>query len=339
MDLLSHAVLGTAVSQSRAERRMLVVAGTAGALAPDLDLLIRSASDPLLFVELHRQFTHSFLFAPVGALGAAVLVYALLARGARRRVALARLWAYAMLGYVTHVLLDACTSYGVELFWPLTDARPALSIISVFDPLFTLPVAGLAAAAVLRRRRACALAALGWGAAYLGLAAVQAERAEVAAGAVAERRGHAPVRLLAIPSFANTLVWKTLYEHDGRYYVDAIRVASTVRLFAGESAPVLDVPAELPWLAADSRQARDLERFRAVSNGWLALDPDVAHRVVELRYSLVPNRIAPYWALALDPGAARETHARFVTTRERRPEQGLELLDMVLGRTRGVPID
>lgn len=339
MDLLSHAVLGTAASQTRADRRALVAACMAGALAPDLDLLIRSASDPLLFVELHRQFTHSLVVAPLGALGVAVLVYALLVHGARRRVELARLWTYATLGYVTHVGLDACTSYGVELFWPLADARPALSIISVFDPLFTLPLAGLAAAAVLRRRRAYALAALVWGAVYLGLAAVQAERAEAAAQAVAERRGHEPARLLAIPSFANTLVWKTLYEHDGRYYVDAIRAASTVRLFAGESVPVLDTSAELPWLTAGSRQARDLERFREVSNGWLALDPDVAHRVVELRYSLVPNRIAPYWALELDPEAAPGTHARFVTTRERRPEQGLELLDMVLGRARGVPID
>ena len=28
-------------------------------------------------------------------------------------------WIYSTLGYATHGLLDACTSYGTLLFWPL----------------------------------------------------------------------------------------------------------------------------------------------------------------------------------------------------------------------------
>ncbi|GAL32009.1 integral membrane protein [Vibrio maritimus] len=42
-----------------------MVAGALGllsGLAPDIDVLIRSSHDPLLFLEFHRQFTHSLLF-------------------------------------------------------------------------------------------------------------------------------------------------------------------------------------------------------------------------------------------------------------------------------------
>lgn len=337
MDPVSHVVLGTAASQPHADRSeiaSMLVAGTAGALAPDVDVLIRSASDPLLFLEMHRQFTHSLAFLPVGSLAVAALAYA----GLRGRAGFLRLWLFGALGYASHLLLDACTAYGIALLWPVSGARPALSIISVVDPLFTLPAAALVGAALLRRRRGLAAAALCWAAAYLIFGAVQAARAESAAAAVAAGRGHEPGELIAVPSFGNSVVWKTLYEHDGRYYVDAIRVGLEARLYAGESLPVLEPAEHLSWLAPGTRQARDLSRFRRVANGYLALDPIVPNRVIELRYSLVPNSVAPFWALELDPRAGGDAHARFVTTREHTPAQGLQLLRMVLGRAPGEPI-
>ena len=42
--------------------------GCIGGLAPDLDVLISSSEDPLLFLEYHRQFTHSLIFIPFGSL-------------------------------------------------------------------------------------------------------------------------------------------------------------------------------------------------------------------------------------------------------------------------------
>ncbi len=40
---------------------------------PDMDVLIRSASDPLLAIEYHRHFTHALAFIPVGGLIAAAM--------------------------------------------------------------------------------------------------------------------------------------------------------------------------------------------------------------------------------------------------------------------------
>ena len=70
MDPLSQAVVGAAVPQSFAPRQHLgtiTLLGALAGMAPDLDVLIRSSTDPLLFLEYHRQFTHSFFFIPLAA--------------------------------------------------------------------------------------------------------------------------------------------------------------------------------------------------------------------------------------------------------------------------------
>ena len=65
MDPFSQAAIGAAAAQSasaaKTARQALVIGAVAG-MAPDLDVLIQSSTDPLLALEYHRQFTHSLLF-------------------------------------------------------------------------------------------------------------------------------------------------------------------------------------------------------------------------------------------------------------------------------------
>ncbi len=52
MDPLTQGLLGAALPQSASNKRHIVAAGVLGVaagMAPDLDVLIRSSSDPLLF--------------------------------------------------------------------------------------------------------------------------------------------------------------------------------------------------------------------------------------------------------------------------------------------------
>ena len=62
MDPLTQGVLGASLPQASTARSYVGIAGLFGfiaGMAPDLDVLIRSDTDPLLFLEYHRQFTHS----------------------------------------------------------------------------------------------------------------------------------------------------------------------------------------------------------------------------------------------------------------------------------------
>ena len=83
------------------------------------------------------------------------------------------IWLLCALGYTTHGILDAATSYGTFLLWPFSDERFAFNVISVIDPLFTVPVASLVMVGVLRKDGRWARGALGWAVLYLALGAWQ----------------------------------------------------------------------------------------------------------------------------------------------------------------------
>ena len=317
MDPLTQGVLGASLPQANAGRRQVVTAGLLGFLAgmaADLDVLIRSSTDPLLFLEYHRQFSHSLIFIPFGGLLCAMLLHPLYAR--RRGLQFRQSWLFCTLGYATHGLLDACTTYGTMLLWPFSDARFAWNTISIIDPLFTLPLLLGVLLAARRRRPRYAQLALVWAMGYMALGLWQRNEAVAMGEALAAERGHQPLRLEAKPSFANILVWKVVYETADRYHVDAVRATLAPRVYPGDSVEKLDIARDMPWLDRSSQQARDIERFRWFSNGYIARDPLYANRVIDIRYSIIPNEVAPLWSIELRPGASRDEHAAYRTHRD-----------------------
>jgi inner membrane protein len=292
---------------------LALLCGFLAGLAPDLDVLIRSSEDPLLFLEYHRQFTHSLLFIPVGAALVALALWGVWGR--RRGWPLRAMFFYALLGYATHALLDACTSYGTQLLWPFSARRFAWNNVSIIDPLVTLPLLLGIVLAWRRRRRLPARLAFAWVLLYLCLGVLARDLAVDQGQALAQARGHAPATVDAKPSFANLLLWKIVYRWEGQYYVDAVRILPSPRVYPGERVAALDLERDLPWLDHRSQQARDIERFRWFSDGYLALDPGNPRRVIDLRYSLLPNEINALWGIELRPGAGPDRHARYVVDR------------------------
>ena len=311
MDPLSQAVLGASLSQSVAgskttQRSALVIGGLAG-MAADLDILIRSKADPLLFLEFHRQFTHSLFFIPFGALLSALFFLFIMKTAWFRgkwptsKLSFAKIYLFSFLGYATHGLLDACTSYGTQLFWPFSDERIAWNIVSIIDPLFTLPVLILIVIAVYKNNKRYAQVAFGYAVIFLSLGVIQYDRAFDAVQQLAQQRGHQMQRILVKPSFANRHVWKTIYEHKGRYYIDAVKLLNTTTFITGSSIAKLDLKRDLPWLTAQSQQAKDIERFRWFSDDYLAISIDDPHFITDVRYSFLPNQIKSLWGIKLNP--------------------------------------
>jgi inner membrane protein len=309
MDPVTQGVLGASVPSAISNKKTVVAAGLFGALsgmAPDLDSLIRSDTDPLLYLEYHRQFTHSLIFIPVGALICAGILYYLLAR--RWDISFKLTYLFCLLGYATHGLLDACTSFGTQLLWPFSNERFAWNTISIVDPLFTVPLLVLVIIGVRKKNPVFAKAALCWVIAYQGLGFYQHQRVTAVGTELAQQRGHTPIRLEAKPSFANLLLWKVIYEIDDGYYTDAVRAAPSLTVYPGEFIPKLDVERDLPWLQKDSQQANDLERFYWFSRGYLSVDPDNPLRVIDMRYSLVPNEATGMWSIWFNPQAGKADH-------------------------------
>ncbi len=297
MDPLTHTLLGASCGYATFHRqlgRTAAAVAALAALAPDADVFIRSASDPLLAVEYHRHFTHSLLFAPLGAAFVASLF--LLRRANRSRFLL--LWLCASLAYVSHCLLDAATSYGTQLLWPLTHHRFGWDFISVVDLLVTLPLALGVFFALKNRRPRAALVALAVAFIYIGFGAVQHTRAKSAQHALAATRGHTIERYEVMPTLANNLIWRALYLHEGRIYSDRIRVGwfSAPSIREGWSLPLVELENLTPAEAARN-QRNSFQRFAWFSEDWIARSPTDDSVLGDMRYSLSAEAFDPIWGI------------------------------------------
>lgn len=301
MDPVSQGLVGAVIPESVAEKneiRLASLTGFLSALLADADVLIRSSEDPLLTLDYHRHFTHALIFIPVGGFIAAAILWLFL----RRRMRFRKIYLYATLGYATAGLLDACTNYGTQLLWPFSNARIAWNIISIIDPVFTLTLAVLVIVALVRKSRTLARVGLAFALIYLLLGLYQRERAEDLTRALAESRGHDIERMLVHPSLGNIILWRSIYESDGRYYVDAIRRGffSGPRVYEGGSLRAVDVDSDFQDVASDSVLYGDILRFYHFSGGFLVVHPEYPDVLGDLRYSLLPNGTIPLWGIVID---------------------------------------
>lgn len=317
MDPLTQFSVGAAAAVSIARkpvevRHALILGALAGG-APDLDVFIRSSEDPLLALEYHRHFTHALIFAPIiGALVA--MLYKLTFA---RKLPTRRLLLFGVVASLTHGLIDACTSYGTLLYWPFINHRESWDIISIIDPLFTLPLVVLLLVAWFVRKTGPARAALILCALYLCFGIFQREQAERFARNLAAERGHIPYEITARPSLGNTLLWRIIYRDGQKYYVDAVWTfpGFETRYYPGAVVQAYEELDAYSMVDPDSVLWRDIERFRFFSQDYLYLHGNSPLVAGDLRYAMYPDSIVPLWGLAIDTSAA-QTHAELLYFRE-----------------------
>jgi len=140
MDSLTQAALGAAVGEAILGKRIGNKAAVVGAIIatiPDLDVLLMPLFDEFQKISLHRGYSHSILFC---VLGAFFIAYILSKLKWTKEVQFRKLLRFSFLALFTHVLLDAFTSYGTQLFLPFTDWRVSFDSISIIDPVYTIPL-------------------------------------------------------------------------------------------------------------------------------------------------------------------------------------------------------
>ncbi|MDZ7662624.1 metal-dependent hydrolase [Thiohalophilus sp.] len=332
MDILTQGLLGGVLVQSiarKGEKKVATLAGLFAGLLADLDILIHSADDPLLNIEFHRHFTHSLLFIPPGGAIAALILWPLL----RRHLSLKRLYLFCLAGFSLSGVLDALTSYGTMLFWPFSEQRVALNLIAIVDPVFTLILLlGLLLGLRLPERR-LALGALILGAGYLGFAGVQQQRAQNVMAEVTAARSHVPQRQVVKPTMGNLLLWRSVYVHDGRIYVDAVRVGLLADrlIFPGDSVARFIQHRDLPQLEPQTTLAGDIRRFERFSDGFVAFDPQQENVLGDMRYSMLPNSVRPLWGIVIDPKQPQQ-HVDYRFFRDSSAGVRHTFINMLLGR-------
>lgn len=323
MDPFSHAIVGAITANNclvkRVEQmRLATLVAVTSAMAPDLDVLIRSHADSLLAVEYHRHFTHSIAFVPVGALLMAGLWWGVLARKFRAvGLSFGVLWCIAACAMLTHGLLDAATSYGTRLGWPFSNTRVAWSIIAIVDPLFTLPLLALLLMAVIKRSQRILRFALCFMVFYLSVGVVQSIRVGKAMERLAAERGHVIERVNIQPTIFNLVVWRGVYESGGKYYADGYRAGLNpeVQTYVGSALPVYHEPSAVEHLSPTTQLKKDIARFMFFSGGFVTNHPQNPLLLVDVRYGALPNSFSSLWGLRLTPDAL-DAFQQFVSLRD-----------------------
>lgn len=221
MDPVTHlaagGIQGTALKPLVAAKHLLLFCVLASWL-PDIDNLA-GFFGPEFYLVHHRGVTHSF----IGALVLAAL-FAALFRLWDRTLPLVTGSLVAYAGIVNHIFLDLITSYGTQIFAPLSRGRFSVQCVFIIDPVFTLSLVLVLILIRMKPRHQTRIACLGlvWLAVYpalnlglrLGLEAHLRERLRL--------RGEAFATLELTTEALTPLNWKLIVDTGDRFRMAAV---------------------------------------------------------------------------------------------------------------------
>jgi inner membrane protein len=301
MDILTQAVLGAATAQWGAKKhniRKAAVIGAFAGLLPDADVLIRSATDPMFGLEMHRHFSHSLPFIPVGGLIAALLLYYFY----RKSLTFKEVYLYSLLGCSTHGLLDSFTTYGTRLLWPFSQTRYSFDIVSIIDPVYTIPLLIFVIFACIKFSTKIAKASLVFCILFFSFGFVQHQRVKSEMLNIAAENNHRVESYVLLPTIGNNILWKATYKSGDKFYTNAIRVNwfGDVKRYGGDFLQAADANTAFPELGQNSTQRLDLKKFNHFASGFIAFDKENPNVIVDARYSINPANVKPMWAVEVD---------------------------------------
>ncbi len=331
MDPITHGLVGATCAQCVSDKEKFKIASLIGflaALVPDADVFLGFSSDPLLTIELHRQFTHSILFIPVGALLIASIIWWFF----RKNLSFKSTYIISFAGYATAGLMDYITSYGVHLFWPILDYRYALNIVSVFDPFLTLGILVFIAIAFYKNKKTFSFLALGWLTVYLSFAGIQKSRVTEATSLSISQKGISNSEIIAKPTIGNQILWSARYVHNEDICSIGVRVGifSSPIIYEGECYPILDWMEEYENIKGTVLY-EDILRFSDLSEGYLVQHPDYPGVIGDARYSMLPTIISPLWGITVDTAKTNQ-HVSFNSYRDTSQKTREKFMKMVLGK-------
>ena len=258
MDSITQAALGAAIGGTVLGRRLgrkAVLLGAALGTLPDLDVVI-DYGDAVANVTQHRGFSHSLFVLAGLAIALAMLSWRF---APARDISLRRWGLFFGLILLTHPLLDALTTYGTQLWWPMEVRPTAWPIVFIIDPLYSLPLlAGVAVALITGKARRASHWGLALSCAYLVFAVGAKQLVEARIAPVLAEQGLQQAPRLVQPTPFNTLLWRVTVA-DGAHHHEAL-----VGLFDGDRRPALETyarGADLEPTALDTARGRRLDWF------------------------------------------------------------------------------
>jgi inner membrane protein len=296
MDSITQGLMGGVTAQLGFRQRIGRDATWVAALAaysPDLDVFVAPLMSavgikrPFISVFVHRGITHSLLMVPVISLLVALVWWGIRRRVCQKRAAISAhanpstpsrsppgfllLYACVFVAVLTHPLLDWCTSYGTQLWAPLTNTRYAADLVGIIDFIFTpLLIVTLGTCYTIRKihrtRSVRATLVIGWVGFVLSVGYLAAGRVmhDWAVEKARKLTGNAKIlHANAYPIIGTIFLWRAVVETEDSWVI--IRI----HRFADSSNPpkanIVPKQGDNIWI----RRARDLREYRIYD--WFAM--------------------------------------------------------------------
>lgn len=297
MDPITHMLTGALVDQGIAKKDFTKQATWIGALSaasPDLDFFVHSDINPLLHLEMHRSFTHSFLFIVIGGLlmtGFFLLLFP------SWRPRWKEVLGLSTIAYGTHSLLDACTSYGTQLFWPFSDLRVSWDLLPIIDPVFTVTLLVGTIIAYVRRSAAAARWTLLLTLCYIGFAVIQHQRAMNTQETLQlQRQQTQTTQDRVVPRLLGLYHWDSLYVYHGMVYLDAIHTPLSNAAHGDKNFTMPLFEPETQAIKSSDRTS--IERFIWFTQDYTAAVSYEPLILIDLRYTEKTSHPYALWGIA-----------------------------------------
>lgn len=311
MDPVTQGALGAACAQAVLGNRDKIIPWLVGALAgmaADLDVLLRFSQEPLSAEIWHRQFSHSLTFIPLGGLVVALCLLCIPYFRQRWRLVILA----ALIGYATHGLLDAFTSYGTVLLWPWDYSRISWDIVAIIDPVFTLPLIAGTWWAVQYQERQMACYSLLFAALFLSFNALQHHRAIESMEQFSQHQKQPLSAIRAMPALASSTTWRAIAKQGSCIVIAEVRTPlwgyNTVQ-------PLAKFPAfynaMLPK-GTSPQQRHDLAIFSWFADNYLIAAHQNPLTVVDGRYTIGNQPLWALWGIQFLPKHQHVVKLRFV---------------------------
>ncbi len=302
MDDISHGALGAACAHillGKKNNQIPWQAGAIAAIAPDIDVFFRLFSqDPMSGELWHRNFTHSLIFIPLGGLLVALALICFAHFRAHWRLTIAA----SLIGYSTHALLDACTSYGTLLFWPWSDARVSWDVISIIDPVFTLPLVLGTLWSVLNHERKFAMMSVLFAACFLVFNTFQHQRALDALAVYAKQQKYNLSKVRALPALTSSTRWRMIGEQNTCFFIGEAITSLWKASYINPIDQVLAFSKNTIPFKLSAGQTKDLATFSWFASNYLIIANHKPLTLADGRYTMGKNPIYSLWGVQFIPG-------------------------------------
>ncbi len=305
MDSLTQFTLGSAIGLVTMGRkigaRRAALSGGILATVPDLDVFL-PASDEITAYVTHRGFSHSLLvhaaLAPVVGEG----LYRLF-KGLQEQPR----WHVYLIVYLiwsTHALLDAMTTYGTQLFWPISTHPFSVSSVFIIDPTYTILLLVVTVWALFRRElgtslRKMSVIALSFSTLYLVWTLVAQNIAYNKVVQAVDAAGIKPDKITMIPMPFNSFLWRGLVVEGDQYHnvyrsVFDQKVTATIHTHPRNLA--------LEEILPDTQPVRDVAGFSQGNYAMRVEDDGIL--VSDLRMGVTPGYVFTFRVASIETGAA-----------------------------------